>query len=90
MLLEGTTLCSILSSQPESLLEFAPDGGSLLVNLHLVPALLQEVGLVIIPSVSIAESDVFQIVIRLVESIFHHIWESWMSPCNHIHEHRLT
>ena len=58
-LLELSALRGILASQQERLFQLLAHGGCLFVDLHLVPALLQEVGAVVVAPVGIAECNVF-------------------------------
>ena len=90
MPLQGATLWGVFASQLIGLFEFTANGGRLLIDLHLVPALLQEVGLIIIASVSIAEGNVFQVVIRFIETILHHVGKSGMPTCQYIYKHRFS
>ena len=90
MLLQGTALRSVVTSQLIGLFKFTAYGGCLLVDLHLIPALLQEVGPVVITSVGITECDVLQIVIWLIETVSHHTRVDRMPTSQHIHEHRLS
>ena len=80
----------VLTSQSVGLLQFLPHGGGLLADLHLVPALLQEVSTVVVTSVSVAEGDVLQVVVWLVEGVAHHPWERRMPPRDHVYQHRLA
>ena len=90
MPLQGTTLWGVLASQLVGLFEFTADGGRLLIDLHLVPALLQEVGFVVITPVSVTEGDMLQVVIRLVETILHHVGKGRVATCQDIHKHRFA
>ena len=90
MLLQGATLWRVLTSHLISFLEFASNGGRFLVDLHLVPTLLQEICPIVVASVSIAEGNMFQIVIRLVETILHHIGECRMALRQDIYKHRFS
>ena len=87
MLLQGSPLRCVIASQLIGLFKFAAYGGSLLVDLHLIPALLQEVSPVVVTSVGITECDVLQIVIWLIETVSHHTWVGRMTASQHIHEH---
>ena len=87
MLLQCSALRCIFTSQLIRLFEFTSNGGRLFIDLHLVPALLEEVGTVVISAVGVTESDVFDIVVGLVESISDHTWEGWMSTGNDVYEH---
>ena len=73
MLLELSSFRRVLSGKQKRLFKLTPHGGSLFVYLHLVPALLQEIGAVIIASVCIAERDMLDIVVWLFEGILYHV-----------------
>ena len=90
VLLERSSLRCVLPGQQESLFKLTAHGGCLLVNLHLVPALLQEIGAVVVTAVGVAEGDMLDIIIGLVESIFHHAGEHRVTAGNHVHEPGLA
>ena len=75
VLLELSSLWRVLPSKQKRLFEFTANGGCLLVNLHLIPSLLQEVGAIIIASICITKRDVLDIVIWFGETISYHVRE---------------
>ena len=80
----------VLACQLIRLFQFTAYGGRLLVDLHLVPTLLQEVSPVVVATVCVSEGDVFQIVIGFVEAVFHHVRKRRMPTGDHVDEHRLA
>ena len=90
MLLQSPSRRGIFTSQTIGFFEFMAYSRRLLVYLHLIPALLQEVSLVVIPSVGIAEGNMFQFIIGFIETILNHSRKSRMTASKHIHKHRLS
>ena len=90
MLLEVTTLWGVGARQQESLFELAANGRCFLVDLHLVPTLLQKVCTIVVTTVGITERDVFQVVIWFGERIAYLVGVYGMLAGNHIYQHTLT
>ena len=85
MLLEIPSLRCVLTGQQECLFKLTANGGCLFINLHLVPALLQEIGAVIVAAVGIAEGDVLDVVIGLIKGVFHHTREHGVTAGDHVY-----
>ena len=90
MLLELSAFRSIFASQHVSLFKLGAHGGSLLINLSLVPTLLQEVCAVVIATIRIAERYGFQVVVRFGERIAYTVRRHRVFSCNHVYQHTLT
>ena len=95
MLLQLTALRCILTSHVESLFELIASRRSTLINLHLIPALLKIVGLIIVTSVCITESNILNVVTHKLlrtwrEIILRVVHEQRMPPYDNIGKHRLT
>ena len=90
VLLEIASLFGIVACKQKCLFQFATNGWSFFVNLHLVPSLLQKICTIVITAVCIAECDVFQIVIRFSKRIAYGIWKYRMLTCNHVHQHTFA
>ena len=94
MPLQLATLGSVFSSHEVCLFQFSPHTGCLLVNLLLVPTLLQEISSVAV-SVGIAESDILDVVgsqgfCAWREVILRFGHDEWMPANYDIHKHRLA
>lgn len=90
MLLEGTALWGVGACQLVGFFELGGDGRCLLVDLHLVPSLLQKVSAIVVASIGITEGDILDIVVGGIETVGHHIGECGVTPGDDIHKHRFA
>ena len=70
--------------------ELGGDGRCLLVDLHLVPALLEEIGAIVVAAIGVAEGDILDIVVGGIETVGHHVGECRVASGEDIHKHRLA
>ena len=90
MLLKGSALWRVGACQLVGFFELGGDGRCLLVDLHLVPALLEEIGAIVVAAIGVAEGDILDIVVGGIETVGHHVGKSGMPTCQYIYKHRFS
>ena len=95
VLLQFSAFGSILASHLIGFLQFVLHNGRILVYLKLVPSLLQKVGSVVVASVSVAESNILDVVTheRFLagrEIVYGIVHEQRMSAHKNIYQHGFS
>ena len=93
--LEELALGRVVAGEPVGLVELLACGHGSLVNLGLVPALLKEVGAVVVASIGVAERDIFDVVrdellVCWREVILGVVAQQRMAADKYVDKHRLA
>ena len=90
MLLKSPAFGRIFTCHLIGLFQFAANGRRFLINLHLIPSLLEKISSVVVTAIGVTKRDMLNIIIGFREGIFDHSRENRMTTSYHIDEHRLS